>query len=467
MQEEFKNDHNTGIGSIKPGMTVSAISLGCSKNRVDTEEILGYLSTSGLILTDDCMNADIVIVNTCGFIDKAKQESVNTLIRTALENRKEGAKIIAAGCLVEIYGSNILKSIPEIDGAIGVHSYSKLKDFLQAIVSGKRTVLKSKPSDQYHALSSRILTTPAHSVYVKIAEGCSNCCHYCLIPKIRGNYRSRLPEEITDEIKQLVENGTREIVLVAQDTTAYGFDNHNLPSLADLVENILEIKKSFWLRLMYAYPSRIEEKLLDLIENDSRFCCYLDIPLQHVNDEVLSLMSRNYSKKELTALISVIRNRFSDIALRTTFMVGYPGEKRSHFNELLQFIDKYPFESLGTFGYSVQQGTVAETLINRVPERIIKRRQQEIMEKQRFIAHHSKLRMIGKRLIILVDKIIDNRNNWYYGRSQYQAPEVDGGIYFRSHYKIKQGDWVSAEICAASAYNLLADKVSLLGNLPD
>ena len=466
MHEEFINDNNSSNVVVQSGITVSAISLGCSKNRIDTEEILGFLSKNGLILTDDYKNADIVIVNTCGFIDKAKQESVNALIRIASETRNKKTKIIAAGCLVEIYGSNIVKIIPEISGAIGVHSYRNLISFLREILSGKRIVIKSKPAARYHALSPRILTTPAHSAYVKIAEGCSNCCHYCLIPKIRGHYRSRFPDEIIAEIKYLVENGTREIVLIAQDTTAYGCDNHNLPSLAGLIENILDLKNSFWLRLLYTYPSRIEEKLLDLIKADSRFCCYLDIPLQHVNDEILSQMSRSYRKDELTALINKIRSRFTDMALRTTFMVGYPGETRSQFDELLLFIEQYPFENLGAFAYSAQQGTLAENLKNHVPQRIINKRHQQIMEKQQLVAQRSKLDMIGKRLVILVDKVLNSRNNWYYGRSQYQAPEIDGGIYFRSHFTMKQGDWVSAEICAASPYNYLAKNVYLLDELP-
>ncbi len=465
MQRNRLKQDNNSITATESGMKVAAISLGCSKNRIDTEEILGFLSKLGFILTDDYRLADIVLVNTCSFISQAQQESINTLLEVAMHTRKNQAKLIVAGCLVETFGSKIINNIPEIDGAIGVHSYRDLKRFIKMVLNNKRTVFKRKPTEQYASLSPRVLTTSAHSTNVKIAEGCSNFCHYCLIPKIRGHYRSRDPGEIIAEIKYLLKNGTREISLIAQDTTAYGCDREDVPDLAGLIEKILEIGDHFWLRIMYTYPSRIDDKLINLIANESRICNYLDIPIQHVNDHVLLKMARSYTKDELITLIKKIKSRIPDLALRTTLLIGYPDESRRQFEELISFIKKYPFERLGAFAYSAQRGTVAGNSLTQTPKRVINRRRREIMEKQRLLAHQINLKMIGKKMVLLVDKVPDVKGKWYYGRNEYQAPDVDGGVYFRSTAALKQGDWVSVEICAASPYNLLATRAVLLEKL--
>lgn len=448
------------------GMKVAAVSLGCAKNRIDTEEILGLLASLGFVLTDDYRHADIVLANTCSFIDPAKKESINTLRDLAAHKSNPTTKIIAAGCLVETFGINILKCIPDIDGAIGVHSYSHIEKFLKIILNGKRAILKRPPGERYHSLFSRILTTPAHSVNVKIAEGCSNFCHYCLIPKIRGHYRSRRPDDIIAEIKYLLENGTREINLIAQDTTAFGSDLEDRLSFSGLIKRILELKHNFWLRIMYTYPSRIDDSLIELMAKERRICKYLDVPIQHANNEILTKMGRSYGKEELKELFLKLRKKVPNIAIRTTCMVGYPGEKREQFDELLDFIEDYPFEWLGAFAYSAQKGTSAGNAHNQLPQRIIKRRFSELMKKQQQISYRFNLDMIGKRLVLVVDKAFNRGENWYYGRSEYQAPEVDGGVLFRSDIPLKQGDWVSAEICAASPYNLLATKPLLLKELP-
>lgn len=438
------------------GVKLAAVSLGCSKNRIDTEEVLGLLSGWGFVLTDDCCSADIVIVNTCSFIEQAQQESINKLLELSSTGSRNQPKIVAAGCLVELFGSKITKAIPEIDGAIGVHSYGSLERFMNMLLNGKRPVIKKQPSSTYNSLSPRILTMPAHSANVKIAEGCSNHCHYCLIPSIRGFYRSRNPEEIVAEINGLLEKGAREINLIAQDTTAYGTDSKGRPNLSDLIRQILELKHQFWLRIMYTYPSRIDDQLIELIANESRICKYIDIPIQHVSDQVLGRMNRTYGKEELTKLLQKLRNRIPNLALRTTCMVGYPGEGIRQFRELVDFITENPFERLGAFTYSSQEGTVAGSLSDKVSRRVANKRYRELMLRQQHLSNELNRRLIGRELTVLVEKALESGSNRYYARTEYQAPEVDGGVYFRSQRSLAPGDLVSVKVCAASPYNLLA-----------
>lgn len=458
----IEND-NLKYNAIK----VAAISLGCAKNRIDTEEILGLLSLKGYLLTDDFQTADIVFVNTCGFIDQAQQESIDTLLEVVASKKEQAKLVVAAGCLVEVYGGKLLATIPEIDGVIGVHSYNYLNRFMPLIRCGKKVVIKKTPSEKYCSLAPRILTMPAHSANVKIAEGCSNRCHYCLIPKIRGPYRSRPPEEIITEINNLLLTGTREINLIAQDTTAYGNDIENYPDLAGLIKKILSTEKMFWLRLMYTYPSRVNEELIETVASDKRICNYLDFPIQHSNEIILQNMARHYSRQSIIDLIAKMRNRIPDLALRTTCMVGYPGESRLQFADLLNFIKIIPFEHLGAFTYSSQTGTVAGNLTNQVPRRVARQRLSKLMKQQRQISAELNQRFIGKWLTVLVDKALLRGRNWYYGRTQYQAPEVDGGVYFKSAIILQPGDWVTVRIGAASPYNLMAVCSKPLSELPD
>jgi ribosomal protein S12 methylthiotransferase len=445
---------------------VAAISLGCAKNRIDTEEILGLLSLKGYLLTDDFHTADIVFVNTCGFIDKAQQESINTLLEVVASKKERAKIVIAAGCLVEVYGSKLLATIPEIEGVIGVHSYTYLDRFIALIRSGKRVFIKKTPRANFCSLAPRVLTTPAHSANVKIAEGCNNRCHYCLIPKIRGPYRSRPPDEIITEINNLLIAGTREINLIAQDTTAYGIDCENYPDLTNLIKNILSIPKKFWLRIMYTYPSRVNEELIETVASDQRVCNYLDIPIQHSNDIILQSMDRHYNRHLIIDLVAKARKRIPDLALRTTCMVGYPGEGRMQFIDLLNFIKISPFEHLGAFTYSCQKGTVAGNSANQVPRRVAKKRLSELMNQQQQISARLNQKFVGKWLTVLVEKTLLCSNNWYYGRTQYQAPEVDGGVYFKSAIALNPGDWVTVRIDASSPYNLLAVRSKPLSELP-
>ena len=443
---------------LPDGLKVAAISLGCAKNRIDSEEILGCLLTAGFILTDDCRDADLVIINTCSFIEEAQQESVNTLVQTAEELRGSDTVLVVAGCLVEIYGPKIIKNIPAVNGAIGVHSYRHLNKFLALVFRGLRVTLQCAPSSQYCSLYPRLLTRPPYSACVRIAEGCSNRCSYCLIPAIRGSYRSRDPQEITAEIDNLLSSGTREIVLIAQDTTAYGSDHPDYPDLNGLIKLILERKDKFWLRIMYTYPSRIKERLIQQISEDKRICRYLDLPMQHSSDKILALMNRSYRQHDLKLLIDRLREKIPGIALRTTCMVGFPGETKKDYLTLLEDLAAFKFDHLGTFTFSLQEGTAAGNLPGKVPLRIAKRRLNELMRRQQSISLASNKILIGKRLTVLIEGKRDSGQNWYYGRTEFQAPEVDGRVLLFSWKHLKPGDWVSAEIVAASPYNLLAAK---------
>lgn len=435
---------------------LAAVSLGCAKNRIDTEEVLGYLASLGYIITDDYHIADIIIVNTCSFIDKAQQESVNTLIQIAAERKNSNTKIIAAGCLVETFGTDITTMIPEIDGAIGVHSYNALEKFINMVYKNNRPVIRKNPSFQYQSLSPRILTTPVHSVNVKIAEGCSNICHYCLIPNIRGSYRSRDPHEIIREIENLLKNGAKEINLIAQDTTSYGSDNTEYPDLINLIKMILSLDQFFWLRIMYTYPDKIKDGLLEVIASDKRVCNYLDIPIQHVNDKILRLMNRSYDKKYLQELLKKITNNIPEAALRTTCMVGYPGEKYKDFRELLNFIGEGYFRHMGAFTFSGQEGTFAANFADQVPRRIANKRFRTLMLRQQFVSKQKKLAQLNKETTMLVEKVLNRGHNLYYGRTEHQAPEVDGGVYIRSSQPLQSGNWVKAGIFAASPYHFVA-----------
>jgi len=451
----LKNNYPTGL-------KLAAVSLGCSKNRIDTEEILGYLARKGFIITDHYQSADIILINTCAFIDQAQEESVNTILKMAKTTDQNRPKIVAAGCLVEVFGHKIIQDFREVDGAIGVHSYSNLDQFIRMLFSGKRTVIKKSPPNIYCSLSPRIITAPAHSISVKIAEGCSNCCHYCLIPRIRGPYRSRDPEDIITEIKDLLDKGTSEINLIAQDTTAYGSDQYHLPNLSGLIRTILTLDRTFRLRIMYTYPSRIDDELIELIASEKRVCNYLDIPIQHTNDQMLKRMGRSYNRQELTILYNKLHRKIPDLALRTTLMVGYPGESSSYFRDLISFVEDNPFDSLGAFTYSRQAGTIAGNLDGQVNSRVAKKRYRDLMMRQKQIARKINEKYVGRHLSILVDGASKTGANWYYGRTEYQAPEVDGLVYFRSTVPLKPGSWVSAKINAVTSYNLWAGNSTLL-----
>jgi ribosomal protein S12 methylthiotransferase len=448
------------------GLKLATVSLGCSKNRVDTESVLGSLSALGITLTSDYNSADLIMVNTCSFIESAQEESINTLLQLRAETKANQPIIFAAGCLVETIGTGIINKMPEINGAIGAHSYQHLEQFITMLLKKRRVSLKRRAGSNYYETTNRLLTTPAHSVNIKIAEGCSNCCNYCLIPQIRGPYRSREPKDIVSEIAFFLSNGAREISLIAQDTTAYGSDRQDLPDLAGLLHEILKLDQRFWLRIMYTYPSRITDQLIDLIANEPRICNYLDIPIQHASHKVLDLMGRHYDRDELEHLIATLRTKVPGLALRTTCMVGYPGEGTREFLELLSFIKKQRFEHLGAFTYSRQEKTTAAGLDAGSPIRVIKKRRRQLMLEQQQISYGANHKRVGKSELMLIDHPLAGDDRYYFGRTIKEAPEVDGGIIIASKKKLQSGDLVKAKIVAAKPYSLMAVHLKTLIEFP-
>ncbi len=441
------------------GLKLATISLGCSKNRVDTEDVLGSLCALGVSLTSDYNSADLIMVNTCSFIESAQEESINTLLQLTAKTKDYKPIIFAAGCLVETIGPGIINKIPELNGAIGTHSYQYLEQFVTMLLKNRRVVFKKSAGINYYESANRVLTTSAHSVNIKIADGCSNCCNYCLIPQIRGSYRSRKPQDIVNEIAYFLANGAHEISLIAQDTTAYGSDRQGLPDLAGLLKEILKLDQQFWLRIMYTYPSRITDELISLIAEEPRICNYLDIPIQHASSKILNSMGRHYNQEELEQLIFALRTKVPDITLRTTCMVGYPGEGTREFSKLISFIRKQNFEHLGAFSFSSQKGTAAARLNASVPIRIINKRHRQLMLEQQQISYRINQKRVGKSEIMIVDHQLSGKAHYYFGRTVKEAPEVDGGIILYARTNLKSGDLVTAKIIAAQPYALMAVKM--------
>lgn len=440
-------------GSLK----VAALSLGCAKNRIDTEEILGFLASRGATITDHSPEADVLLVNTCAFIDEARQESVNALLQAGIAGEgRDGPLVLAAGCLVQVYGSALLRAMPGVALALGVHSYGQLFRALQLARKGTRSCCRRAAPREYKTFHARLLTSGGGAAYVRIAEGCDNCCNYCLIPQIRGPYRSRDAAEIVAEVQDLLSRGVQEIVLIAQDTTAYGMDRPELPGLPGLLRMILEDKRFFRIRIMYAYPSRVSDELIALMAAEERICSYLDLPIQHSEDRVLACMGRHYKKKDLIVLLKKLRAVPGGVTLRTTCMVGHPGESRSDFLRLCRFTAIYPFEKMGLFVYSPQEGTTSAVLRGSVPARVARRRLKYLAFLQRRRALRLQRKLLGREINVLVEKVLESRSSLYLGRSEHQAPEVDGVVVIRSPKPLIPGSWVRCRVAATGPHDLLA-----------
>lgn len=420
---------------------VSAISLGCPKNLVDTEIMLGILKEQGHEITFNPEEADVLIINTCAFLEKARKESHEVIAEYA--GRYE--KLIVAGCLVQLYGKRLLDEFPLIDHLIGV---GKIGEVHQAMVEEKQVCLgEGLP---YHSYP-RIIATLPHTAYVKIADGCDNCCSYCLIPSLRGRYQSRDMEGIIKEVNELVNVvGTREINLIAQDITLYGMDTHGRPMLPDLLKQ-LTIFDNLWIRLMYTHPAHVTDELIEIMARYSNICHYLDLPIQHISDSILQAMNRKGSSQQIKGLISKIRQAIPDIALRTSLIVGFPGEGEDEFKMLFDFVRETGFEHLGVFPYSKEHGTPAFNFSNQVDEGVKEERLHQIMELQKKVSFKKKKKKIGKILDVLVEGYMEQG---MIGRSQYEAPEIDGVIYLQGSYQ-RIGEIVPVEITAATEYDLV------------
>ena len=433
---------------------VGMVSLGCDKNRVDSELILGSINKHYEI-TNDAKEADIIIVNTCGFIESAKQESIDTILEMAeYKNKYKCKMLIATGCLTQRYGDELLDLIPEIDILMGVNDYMKLHKLILDFIKDHKRISSASYSDEGINEGLRLLTTKQHTAYVRIAEGCNNFCTYCIIPKIRGKFRSRLEKNILDEIKMLADNGVKEIILIAQDLTDYGVDIYGKRMLHDLIAKISKIEGVEWIRLLYCYPEEITDELIEEIANNKKVVKYLDLPIQHISSSVLKQMGRRTNKENIISKIETLRNKVPNIALRTSLIVGFPNESEHDFNELATFLIDYKLENVGVFSYSQEEDTPAAKMDGQIEEEIKIERKNKLMSIQRDVVKEQIKLKIGN----IYDTIIDSNNGEYFiGRSYEMAPEIDGLIYIKKHKGINIGDIIKVKITDVMEYDLIGE----------
>ncbi len=425
---------------------IGMISLGCAKNRVDAEMMLYTLKEAGYTIAADPALSDVVIVNTCGFIEDAKQESIDEILELA-SLKKEGRikAIIVTGCLAERYKTEVMKELYEVDAVVGIGANGNIVEIVREVIDGKKEEV-FPPKTDLALCGGRIRSTPFYYAYLKIAEGCDNKCTYCAIPMIRGPFRSRPMDDIISEARELSQKGVKELILIAQDTTRYGEDLCGEPQLAKLLTELCKIEELGHIRVLYCYPERITDELIDVIAKEDKILKYLDIPMQHCNGRILKLMNRHGDRESLTALINKLRERISGITLRTTVMTGFPSETEEEFNELAQFVNDIRFDRLGCFAYSAEEDTAAARMKDQIDEDVKKRRQEIIMEQQQVIMAENAQAQIGKEISVICEGF-DRYAECFFGRSKADAPEVDGKVFFTAgKEKPKIGDIVTVEI---------------------
>ncbi len=441
-------------------MNIYFISLGCDKNLVDSENMLGILNENGYQITSEEKDADIIIVNTCCFINDAKQESINTILEMS-EYKKSGdlKALIVTGCLAERYKEDIMKEIPEVDALLGTSSFSEIVKVIEEITDGKQAT-RFEALDIIPKLSSkRMLTSGSFSAYLKIAEGCDKHCTYCIIPQVRGNYRSVPMEDLISEAGYLAEQGVKELILVAQETTLYGKDLYGEISLSKLLHELCNINGIEWIRILYCYPEEITDELIETMKMEPKICRYLDIPIQHASDRILKLMGRRTNKADLIQTITNLRKNLPDIVLRTTLITGFPTETQEEHDEVMEFVKDMEFERLGVFTYSKEDNTAAGKLKPQITMKVKKQRQKDIMKLQQSVvfAHTSKL--VGNTYEVLVEGKIADEENVYIGRTYMDAPQVDGFLFLSSNEELMSGDIVKAVVTGAKGYDLVGELV--------
>ena len=438
--------------------TVGMISLGCPKNQVDAEIMLKKLVDAGYILVDEVERADVVIVNTCAFIEDSKKESIDSILEM-IDYKEDGLlkRVVVTGCMAQRYADEIFSEIPEVDAVIGIGANDDIVTACDSVLAGEQ--YSAFPDKEKMPLEGgRILTTPEYFAYLRIADGCSNCCSYCAIPSIRGKFRSRRLEDVLDEAKALTDKGVKELILIAQDTTRYGEDLYGEPKLAELLQELCKIDGFKWIRMLYCYPERISDKLIEVIKNEDMIVKYIDMPIQHCNSEILKRMNRPGDNASLRALIGKIRNEIPDITLRTTLITGFPGETNEQFEELSAFVKDMRFERLGCFAYSQEEGTPACDFENQVPLKTREKRAEIIMDEQMLISESVNERMMGKTLEVVTEGF-DRYAECYFGRSVYDAPEIDGKIFFTSERKLALGEFVNVLIDDTLDFDLIGGVV--------
>ena len=429
---------------MKTREKVSVITLGCAKNTVDSERLLRQLQLNNLDIRSNPSEADTVIINTCGFIEAAKEESINTIM-DSVNSKNSGItkRIFVAGCLSQRYKDDLQKEIPEVDMYFGTEDYERIVKELGGEL-------------KYNLLGERIVSTPSHTAYLKISEGCDHPCSFCAIPLMRGLHRSKSIEDLVLETEFLAENNTKELVLIAQDTTDYGKDLYNKRNISELIGRLSEVDGIEWIRLMYAYPSRFPNELIEVIKGNEKVCNYIDIPLQHISDNILKSMRRGITSRQTRELLSKLRNEIPDLVLRTTFIVGYPGETEKEFKELCDFVEEFKFERMGTFTYSLEENTESYKLGDTVSDEIKKERQTRLMEIQSEISAQKNQQLVGNRIKVLVES---REGDFYIGRSYRDAPEVDGEILIKNQngMKITPGLFYNAHVYDSNEYDLFAE----------
>ena len=438
-------------------MKILIVSLGCDKNLVDTEMMLGMLAERGHTFTDDETEAEAAVVNTCCFIGDAKEESVNAILQMA-ELKKEGRLkvLIVAGCLAQRYREEIQEEIPEVDEILGTMAFDRVVDAIEEVAAGKRQNHITEPDAALVYGKRRSVTTGGYYAYLKIAEGCDKRCTYCIIPKVRGSYRSVPMETLVEEAGRLAEGGVRELILVAQETTVYGKDLYGCKALPELLKRLCAIPGLYWIRLLYCYPEEITEELIETIRTEPKICHYLDMPIQHASDRILKKMGRKTNQQELRERIARLREQIPDICLRTTLISGFPGEEQEDFVTLYNFVDELEFDRLGVFAYSREEGTVAADMPEQVPEEVKEARRSELMELQQEIAFEKAQSMTGKTLVAMIEGRVDGENA-YVARTYMDAPNVDGLLFIHTSRELMSGDFVRARITGAYEYDLIGE----------
>lgn len=439
-------------------MKIFCVSLGCDKNLVDTERMLGLLTRDGYEFTDDEQQADVILINTCCFIGDAKEESINTILEMAeLKDTGKCKALLVAGCLAQRYRQEIFKEIPEVDAILGTSSYGEISGVLKNVLAGKER------EERFLSLNTslqtglpRVLTTGGHYAFLKIAEGCDKHCTYCIIPSLRGPYRSVPMERLLEEAKGLAGQGVKELILVAQETTVYGVDLYGKKSLPELLRQLCKISGIQWIRMQYCYPEEITQELIEVIGAEEKVCHYLDIPIQHASDAILKRMGRKTNRKQLEDLIADLRSQIPDIALRTTLISGFPGETKEDHEILMEFVDQMEFERLGVFAYSQEEDTPAADFPDQIEEELKEKRRDEIMELQQEIAFEKSNSMVGRILDVMIEgQVVDE--NAYVGRTYMDAPGVDGLIFVNTNAQLMSGDFVRVRVTKAAEYDLIGE----------
>ena len=433
-------------------MKVGFVSLGCSKNLVDTEKTIGVFKSNEYEIVNNPAKADIIVINTCGFIESAKEEAINTILEMAEYKKKKCKYLIAMGCLVERYKEELEKALPEVDLFIKYSEYNSLWEQIENLIGENKN--KDKYQD-FNQIEERVISTGENFAYLKIADGCSNRCTYCAIPYIRGPQISRKMEDIIKEAEKLVEEGYKELILIAQDTTKYGTDIYGKPRLAELLQELCKLEKLHWIRFLYAYPETIDDELIRVVKENDKICKYFDIPIQHISDTVLKRMNRQSNGKTIRNLIQKLRKEIPDVVIRTTVMVGFPGETKEDFEELYDFLKEARFDKLGCFAYSKEDGTPASRIKEQVHPMTKKSRYNKIMSLQQEISKVNLQKQIGRDIEILVEeKSFDGKT--YVGRTYMDVPEIDGIVYLNTDKELQIGEFTTGKIIDVSNYDLIA-----------